>query len=153
MLYNNAVMSSLGQGYWERWRVGGTHTRDTGEKEKNLSLHSCCEFQPGFCSQSCGQIIWLKFNWGQSVAWLIYGIFYPTWHSLCLPLQSMTPNSHQRVRIWTMWRMVPVLLPDIFPRPNISPASAPLPNLQSTCWKEKKSYPMYVSGHGMVEWV
>ena len=50
-------MSSLGQGYWERWRVGGTHTRDTGEKEKIMSLLTYCEFQPGFCSQGCGQII------------------------------------------------------------------------------------------------
>jgi hypothetical protein len=42
----------LGQGYWECWRMGGTHTRDTGKKAE-MSLHTCCEFQPGFCSQSC----------------------------------------------------------------------------------------------------
>ena len=47
-------MSILGLGYWECRRVGGTHTRDTREKDKNLSLHTCCKFQPGFCSQSCG---------------------------------------------------------------------------------------------------
>ena len=27
-------MSNVGQGNWERRRVGGTHTRDTGEKIK-----------------------------------------------------------------------------------------------------------------------
>jgi len=53
MLHNNAARSNLGQGYWESWWVGGTHTRDTGEKDINLSLYTCCEFQPGFCSQSC----------------------------------------------------------------------------------------------------
>jgi len=37
-------MSNLGQGYWERWRVGGTHTRDTGEKEKKMSLHTAASF-------------------------------------------------------------------------------------------------------------
>jgi hypothetical protein len=30
-------MSNLGQGYWECRRVGGTHTRDTGEKMKKYS--------------------------------------------------------------------------------------------------------------------
>jgi len=30
-------MSNLGQGYWECWQVEGTHTRDTGEKEKNIA--------------------------------------------------------------------------------------------------------------------
>ena len=49
-------MSSLGQGYWERWRVGGTHTRDTGEKEKNLSLLTYCEFQPGFALRVEGKL-------------------------------------------------------------------------------------------------
>ena len=27
-------MSNLGQGYWECRRKGGTHTRDTGEKDR-----------------------------------------------------------------------------------------------------------------------
>jgi len=31
MLYNNAAVSNLGQGYWECLRVGGTHTRDRGK--------------------------------------------------------------------------------------------------------------------------
>jgi len=55
---------------------------------------------------------------------------------LCLPIQSMTPNSHQS------WGQT-----------NTSPASAPLPNLQAPTEREKNSYPMHVSGHGMVEWV
>ena len=29
-------MSSLGQGYWERRRVGGTHTRDKGGKDRKI---------------------------------------------------------------------------------------------------------------------
>jgi len=32
-------MSNSGQGYWECRRVGGTHTRDTGGKDGNLSPH------------------------------------------------------------------------------------------------------------------
>ena len=48
-------MSNLGQGYWELRRVGGTRTRDTGEKEKNPSLLTYCEFQPGFSFQNCCQ--------------------------------------------------------------------------------------------------
>ena len=47
-------MSNLGQGYWERRQVEGTHTRDTGGTEKHLLLHTCFEFQPGFRSQGCG---------------------------------------------------------------------------------------------------
>ena len=35
MLYNNAAMSDLGQGYWTCREVGGTHTKDTGEKDKS----------------------------------------------------------------------------------------------------------------------
>ena len=74
MLYNNAARSNLGQGYWESRRVGGTHTRDTGGKDrKNLSLHTCCEFQPGSCSQSCGVKYSLKLKWDKSEAWLNFG--------------------------------------------------------------------------------
>jgi hypothetical protein len=40
MLYNNAAMSDFGQGYWECREVGGTHTRDAGEEDKDLSLHT-----------------------------------------------------------------------------------------------------------------
>ena len=36
MLYNDAAMSSLGQGYWECQRVEGTHTRDKGEKDRKI---------------------------------------------------------------------------------------------------------------------
>ena len=39
-------MLDLGQGYWECRRVEGTHTRDTGEKDKILSLHTCFASAP-----------------------------------------------------------------------------------------------------------
>ena len=31
---------NFGQGYWERLRVEGTRTRDTGKRHENLSLHT-----------------------------------------------------------------------------------------------------------------
>jgi hypothetical protein len=48
-------MSNLGQGYWECRRVGGTQTRDKGEKErKHMSLHICGEFHPVFVLRVAG---------------------------------------------------------------------------------------------------
>jgi len=50
-----------------------TQARGTGEKDKkNQSVHTCCEFQLDFCSQSCGvtYIAYIKLKWGQSMAWL-----------------------------------------------------------------------------------
>jgi len=73
-------MSNLGQGYWERRRVGGTHTRDTGKKGRK----KCCSlptvsFSPDFALIVAAKYIsWTKFKWGQSVAWLIFGIIFPT---------------------------------------------------------------------------
>jgi len=61
MFYNNAVMSKLGQRYWECWRVGGTHTRDTGGKDRN-SIALYLLQVPGFCSQKCGQLKCVKWN-------------------------------------------------------------------------------------------
>jgi len=29
-------------------------TQGTQGKKRNLSIHTCCEFLPGFCSQICG---------------------------------------------------------------------------------------------------
>jgi hypothetical protein len=126
ILYSNAVMSILGQGYWERRRVGGTHTRDTGEKERNLSLLTYCEFKPGFCSQRCSQIIWLRKNLN-GVNW------WPDWFlAYCFPCD-----------IGALFPTVPShSVHDLIPKPS------------SICWKRKKtSYPMHVSGHGTVEWV
>jgi len=34
MVYNNAAMSNLGLGNWECRRMGGTHIRDTGVKDR-----------------------------------------------------------------------------------------------------------------------
>ena len=42
-------MGTGNAGEWEALTQG-----TQGKKQKNLSLHTCCEFQPGFCSQSCG---------------------------------------------------------------------------------------------------
>jgi len=50
--------------------------RTQGEKTENMSLHTCFEFPPGFCSQSCGQIIWLLQNLNGVTRW-------PGWFSAC----------------------------------------------------------------------
>jgi hypothetical protein len=46
-----------------------------GEKrQKNTSLHICCEFQPGFRSQWWNKTKnVIKLKWGQSVAWSDFG--------------------------------------------------------------------------------
>ena len=85
-------MSNMGQGYWECRRVEGTHTRDKREKDKILSLHTCFEFNPGFSSQRCGQIIRFKSTLNGANRWpgllLAYffprdiGAFFPTGHGM-----------------------------------------------------------------------
>jgi hypothetical protein len=71
MLYNNAARSNLGQEYWESWRVGGTHTRDTGEKGRKYLLRVLAQF---WLSELRYKILIIfKFPWGQSVAWLKFG--------------------------------------------------------------------------------
>jgi len=55
---------------------------------------------------------------------------------------------------WHTGCVLGVNLPGVvFSCPDISPASAPLPNLQASAGRTKSSYPMHVSGHEMVEWV
>jgi len=51
-------MGTGNAGEWEALTQG-----TQGKKQKNLSLHTCCEFQPGFCSQSCGVKYSLIQNW------------------------------------------------------------------------------------------
>jgi len=44
-----------------------SHKGHRGKRQKKLFLHTCCEFQPGFCSQSSGQNIninYIKFYMG-----------------------------------------------------------------------------------------
>jgi hypothetical protein len=48
-------MSDLGQGYWERRRVGGTH-RDTGEKEKICRSLPTASFSPVFALRVAGKL-------------------------------------------------------------------------------------------------
>ena len=47
-------MSNLGQGYLLGMPASGRHSHK-GHRGKYLSLHTYCEFQPGFCSQSRAQ--------------------------------------------------------------------------------------------------
>ena len=50
-----------GKGTGNALRVGGTHSRDTGEKERGF-CRSCSVSQPGFFSQSCKVIQIIKLN-------------------------------------------------------------------------------------------
>jgi len=55
MLYSNAAMSNLGQGYWECRRVEGTHTRDKVEKDSNFyRTIPATSFSPVFALRVAG---------------------------------------------------------------------------------------------------
>ena len=60
MLCNNTLMSGLGQGYWECWRVEGTHTRDTGEKTK--ACHSILAAVRRIQSAASPPSLWLRIS-------------------------------------------------------------------------------------------
>jgi len=47
-------MLNSGQGYWECRRMGGTHTRDTGEKEKICSSIPALSFSLVFALRVAG---------------------------------------------------------------------------------------------------
>jgi len=64
----NNARSNLGQGYWECRQVGGTHTRDTGEK---YLLRGLARFLLSELRIKTKNII--KSNCGQSVAWSDFG--------------------------------------------------------------------------------
>ena len=50
------------------------HKGHRGKWQKDMLLHTCCKFQPGFCSQSCGLRFYLYKNLhGQLVAWFKFG--------------------------------------------------------------------------------
>jgi len=141
------MLSNLWQGFWECRRVGGTHTRDKGEKDRKLilSLYTCCEFQPDFSFQRCGQIIWRRQNlngvnrWpGWFLAW-----FFPPYIGALFPtVPSHSVHDPQLTH-----------LPGVGLRPKYLPSLCTSPQPWSICLKKNISYPMHVSGHGMVEWV
>ena len=76
------TMSNLGQGNWECLRVGGTHTRDTGEKDRKYVAPYLLRVSARFFLSAlrANYMTSTKFKWGQSVAWLIFGISFPTLH-------------------------------------------------------------------------
>jgi hypothetical protein len=59
-------MPNLGQGYWECRRMGGTHTRDTGEKgRKSCRSKPAASFSPVFALRVAGlNINYSKFYMG-----------------------------------------------------------------------------------------
>jgi hypothetical protein len=73
-------MSNLGQGYWGCREVGGTHTRDIGEKDKKICRStSAAIFSPVFVTRVAGLIQFsMKLKWGQLVAWLSFDAFICT---------------------------------------------------------------------------
>ena len=73
-------MSDLGQGYWTCREVGGTHTKDTGGKDRKYvapyllrvsSRFLLSELRPNYMTST-------KLKWGHSMAWLIFGMFFFT---------------------------------------------------------------------------
>jgi hypothetical protein len=148
------MLQCLGQGYWECRRVEGTHTsKGQGENEYKsvapylLRISSCfllSESRPNHMTST-------KFKWGQSVAWLVFGIFFPPYIGVLFPAvpshsvhdPRSTPEGKQtiiyeflRVRIGGLCEEWCLFCSLTFP--NISPASAPLPNLQALA--ERKEF-------------
>jgi len=123
MLFDDTGISNLGQEYWERRRVGGNHTRDTGEEEKNLSLLTYCEFQPGFCSQHCCQFIRVNLNLNGANRcpglFLAYcspcdtGVLFPTVPSHSVHDPQLTPESIFQVPFFCPF-FAPKYLPSLY---------------------------------------
>jgi hypothetical protein len=104
--------------------VGGTHTRDTGEEDRNMLLYTCCEFQPdfllpelrgvapyllrvqpGFCSQSYGVtyslIIKVEPIYGLGGFWYKFvSITCKKFWLELLWLHFTSSISHQSCRVW-----------------------------------------------------
>jgi hypothetical protein len=158
-------MSNLGQGYWERRRVGGRHShkghRGNREVCRSLPTASFIPVVPlsvegklyDLDKIQIGSISGLVDFW-QIISHLTLGRFF----YLCFPIQSMIPNSHEFPpnKRWFMdfrgcglvdcVKNGPVLPPDIS---QIS--SQPLhlsPTLRHLLKEQSISYPMHVSGHG-----
>jgi len=140
MLHYSVARSNLRQGYWESRRVEGTHTRDTGEKDKSVASYLLRVLARFFLSALPGiyrrQI---KFDWGQKMACAKSGVVFLKSCTTISVLHSrpqllLSPNSHRICRVMCL-----------------------ILHLYQTykhLLKEQKiSYPMLVSGHGLVEWV
>jgi hypothetical protein len=141
-LFLDATMSNLGQGYWECRQVEGTHTRDKGEKDRKV-----CSSIPaiGFSPVMLLALLpiythQIKFEWGQTMACVKSVVVFPECRSTIYVLHLRpqllpSPNSHQICA-------------------QISPQSLHLsPTFKHLLKEQINSYPMHVSGHGMVEWV
>jgi len=124
--------------------------RHKGKREICRSLPTA-SFNPVFALRVASKLFWLRQNLNGSIGGLVeFWHIFPhltlgRFFQLCIPIQSMTPNSHQSwgqfnddlwisegADWWTVWRMVPVLLPDI-----IIPSLCTSPQPSSICWKEK----------------
>ena len=134
------LQGRIREGYWESRRVEGTHTRDTGEKDKSVASYLLRVLARFFLSALPGiyrrQI---KFDWGQKMACAKSGVVFLKSCTTISVLHSrpqllLSPNSHRICRVMCL-----------------------ILHLYQTykhLLKEQKiSYPMLVSGHGLVEWV
>jgi len=80
-------MSSLGQGYWERRRVGDTHTRDTGKKEKTCRSLPTASFSPVFALRVAAELYdFDKFSMGS------IGCLVDFWHIFPHLIYEFHPN-------------------------------------------------------------
>ena len=121
-------------GEWEALTQG-----TQGIKRKICRSLSTASFIPVFPLNVEGKLYdFDKIKWGQSVAWLIFGKIFPTWHwsafSICAFPFSPSLPTHTRVEgkqtmIYGFQRVQIERL--------ISPASAPLPNLKASSERTK----------------
>ena len=129
-------------------------TQGTKGKRENMSLHTCFEFDPGFSSQSCGQIHdrqnlngvnrWPDWFLANFFPYDIGGLF-PAVPSHSIHDPQFTPElqaSKQRFN-WIS-EGAPKYLPISL---HLSPA------FKHLLKEQKVSYPMHVSGHELVQWV
>ena len=90
--------------------ASGRHSHN-GHRGGNLSLHTCCESQPSFCSQSCSQIksVKCKFERSQSMDCVKNGVMFPEIRSAIavlhlqpqkLAIQRMFQNGAGITKIW-----------------------------------------------------
>ena len=77
--------------------ASGRHShKGHGKKRKICRSIPASSFLPVFALSVVGNLYEFdKIKWSQSVAWLDFGMFFPTPFPI-QPIQSTTPNSHQR---------------------------------------------------------
>ena len=142
-----------------------------GKRQKKLFFHTCCEFQLGFCSQSCGiKDYYIKNSMGP-----ISGLVKIWWNCLTRYMQQVPrvllrfhlkfPNSHQSCGMndqalkrlqGTDWCSVWVMVSVSDPLHSFFIASHPLG--LSACFlcvhvKKEISYPTHLSPPKTVEWL